>query len=170
MTHLKDIVVRRTVVSDAKALATIYGMQNACSQTLQLPYPSQHLWQQRIENTPENIHSLVAEFDGEIVGNIGLVVEQRPRRNHTAHIGMAVHDSFVGKGIGSALMTAVVDLADNWLNIRRLELTVYVDNENAIALYRKFGFAVEGEAQEFAFRDGDYVNAYYMARLLNQSI
>jgi L-phenylalanine/L-methionine N-acetyltransferase len=41
-------------------------------------------------------------------------------------------------------MQATVDLADKWLNLTRLELEVYTDNEPAIRLYKKFGFAVEG--------------------------
>ena len=62
-------------------------------------------------------------------------------------------------------MQAAVDLADNWLNLSRLELEVYTDNEPAIRLYRKFGFAVEGTLVRFAFRDGRYVDAFAMARL-----
>jgi ribosomal protein S18 acetylase RimI-like enzyme len=52
---------------------------------------------------------------------------------------MSVHDEFCGRGIGSALLAAFIDLSDNWLNLKRLELTVYVDNEPAIRLYKKFG-------------------------------
>jgi putative acetyltransferase len=41
------------------------------------------------------------------------------------------------------MMRAVIDLADKWLNLARIELTVFTDNEPAIALYRKFGFEIE---------------------------
>jgi L-amino acid N-acyltransferase YncA len=34
-----------------------------------------------------------------------------------------------------------------------------------IALYKKFGFEVEGTHRRLAFRDGEYVDAYSMARL-----
>jgi putative acetyltransferase len=62
-------------------------------------------------------------------------------------------------------MQAGIDLADNWLNLRRLELEVFVDNEPAIQLYKKFGFTIEGTLVEFAFRDGRYVDTFTMARL-----
>jgi putative acetyltransferase len=78
---------------------------------------------------------------------------------------MAVRDDWQGKGVGSALMQAAVDLADRWLNLTRLELEVYTDNEPAIRLYKKFGFVVEGTQARFAFRDGQYVDTYSMARL-----
>jgi L-phenylalanine/L-methionine N-acetyltransferase len=78
---------------------------------------------------------------------------------------MAVHDDHRGQGIGSALMEAAVDLADNGLNILRIELEVYTDNEAALRLYKKFGFAIEGTLVRNTFRAGQYVDAYVMARL-----
>jgi putative acetyltransferase len=62
-------------------------------------------------------------------------------------------------------MAAMIDLADNWLGIHRIELSVYTDNAPAVHLYEKFGFAIEGTARQFALRGGEYVDAYYMARL-----
>ena len=59
----------------------------------------------------------------------------------------------------------MIILADKWLNLVRLDLDVYTDNEAAIKLYRKFGFAVEGTLVKAAFRDGAYVDNYVMARL-----
>ena len=78
---------------------------------------------------------------------------------------MAVRDDWQGKGVGSALMQAAMDLADNWLNLSRLELEVYTDNEPAIALYKKFDFIIEGTLKNFAFRDGQFVDVYTMAKL-----
>jgi putative acetyltransferase len=62
-------------------------------------------------------------------------------------------------------MAAMIDLADNWLGIRRLELTVYADNTAAVHLYEKFGFRIEGTLSQFARRAGTLVDAYSMARL-----
>jgi putative acetyltransferase len=47
-------------------------------------------------------------------------------------------------------------------------LHVYVDNAPAIALYEKFGFEIEGTHRRFAFRNGEYVNSYSMARIVNR--
>ena len=101
----------------------------------------------------------------EVVGHAGLHAIRNPRRAHAMHLGMSVRDRFQGKGVGTALMKALVELADGWLNVSRLELTVYTDNARAIALYKKFGFAVEGTHRAYALRDGRYVDAHFMARL-----
>lgn len=164
-----EIKVRRTEPADVDALVRIFGGESAFSQTLQLPYPSNQSWKQKIENTPEHVYGFVAEIDGEVVGNLGLSVEQRARRRHVASIGIVVSEAHFGRGVGSALLAAAIDLAENWLGVTRLELTVFVDNERAIGLYKKHGFVVEGEAQGFALRNGVFVNACYMARLLNRT-
>ncbi len=62
-------------------------------------------------------------------------------------------------------MQAALDLADKWLQYTRIELTVFTDNVGAIALYKKFGFEIEGTHINFAFRNGEYVDVYAMARL-----
>jgi len=110
--------------------------------------------------------SLVGCVDGEVIGQLGVhTFPNTPRRRHVGQLGMAVRDDWQGKGVGTALMQAAVDLADRWLNLQRLELDVYTDNEPAIRLYKKFGFVIEGTLARFAFRDGRYVDAYMMARL-----
>ena len=76
-----------------------------------------------------------------------------------------VDTTYQGKGVGSALMAAAVDLAENYLGLIRLQLEVYPDNFPGIALYEKFGFEREGVMRGFAFRDGAYVDVIVMARL-----
>ncbi len=100
------------------------------------------------------------------MGELGLITfPNSPRRRHAAKLGMSVRDDWQGKGIGRALMQAAVDMADKWLNILRLELEVYTDNEPAVGLYKKYGFVTEGTLKCFAFRDGRYVDVYAMARM-----
>ena len=134
--------------------------------TLQLPFASAERWRKRLAEPAEGVFSLVACVDNDVVGQLGLhTFPNAPRRRHAAQIGMAVRDDWQGKGVGTALMQAAVDLAENWLNLTRLELEVYTDNEPAIRLYQKFGFVIEGTLVRFAFRDGQYVDAYTMARV-----
>jgi L-phenylalanine/L-methionine N-acetyltransferase len=100
-----------------------------------------------------------------VVGHLSVYLYPEPRRRHSGHFGMAVRDDWQGKGVGTKLLEAALDLADNWLGLTRLDLRVFVDNGAAIALYRKFGFEVEGTHKCFALRGGDFVDAHVMARL-----
>ncbi len=97
--------------------------------TLQLPLQPAEAWRKRLAEPPEGLFLLVACVEGEVVGNLGLETSpNRPRVRHVGSIGMAVRDDWQGKGVGTALLGAALDLADNWLNLSRLELTVYPDN------------------------------------------
>jgi L-phenylalanine/L-methionine N-acetyltransferase len=159
------IQVRAREPRDLEAVAEIFACPGVVAGTLQLPLRSLEEVRERFGERHPGMHSLVAELDGRVVGVLGLHVEANPRRRHCASIGMGVHDRFQGRGVGSALMAAITDLADNWLGLRRIELTVYADNAPAVHLYEKFGFAVEGTLRDFALRNGAYVDAYAMARL-----
>lgn len=162
---LEHVEIRAARPSDTEGIALIANLPGFRTGTLRLPFQSIEETQRWLDKHDPNATRLVAVLDGQIVGNAGL---QRlaGRRIHSGNIGMGVHDDFAGQGIGTALLAALVDTADNWLAIKRLELTVYVDNAPAIRLYEKFGFETEGRLRAFAFRNGGYVDAFSMARLM----
>jgi L-phenylalanine/L-methionine N-acetyltransferase len=160
------IQVRAAELSDVEALTRLFTHRNAYSQTLQLPFQSLEVWRRRLTTNDDTHHALVATVAGEVVGNLGLTRFTRPRRAHVGEIGTGVRDDWQGKGVGSALLEAALDLADNWLGLRRIELHVHADNERAIALYRKFGFELEGTHRAYAVRNGVYVDSLSMARLI----
>lgn len=160
------IAVRRASADDCEAVWRIFQDHDAYAGTLQAPFPSREAWRKRIGEPPEGDFVLVAEADGQVVGNAGLhKTGSSPRRAHSMLLGIVVRRDWQGKGVGSALMHALVELADNWLPVIRIELTVFTDNERAIALYRKFGFEIEGTHKGYALRDGRYVDTYSMARV-----
>jgi L-phenylalanine/L-methionine N-acetyltransferase len=163
-----NITIRRAEPNDSEALYKIFTCPKVIWGTLQLPYPSHEVWRKRLAEPEEGRFSLVALVEGQAIGHLGLSTEQRPRRKHAGGIGMSVHDDFQGRGVGTALLTAAVDMADHWLNLQRLELTVLVDNEPAIRLYKKCGFEIEGTLRRHSFRAGQYVDVFYMARLKPQ--
>jgi putative acetyltransferase len=163
---MATISVRAREPRDIDALHEVMGCPGVVRQTMQLPFRSLEGRREQYNQSRPEMHSLVAELDGRVVGQLGLHLESAARRRHVGSIGMAVHDDFQGQGIGSALMVAMIDLADNWLNLRRIELEVYTDNAPAIRLYERFGFVIEGTLRDYAFRDGEYVDAHKMARVL----
>lgn len=161
-----NIIIRRLTPEDAPALVRLYSEPRVLWGTLQLPYTGEEQRRKRVAEAPDGTYLLAAEVDGELVGQLALhTFPNRPRRRHCGQLGMAVRDDWQGRGVGTRLMDACLDLADNWLNLTRVELTVFVDNEPAIRLYKKFDFEIEGTMRRFAFRDGHFIDTYAMARL-----
>jgi L-phenylalanine/L-methionine N-acetyltransferase len=129
-----DITVPHSEPEDYKALHRIFSGPRAVAVTLQMPFPRAEMWRERLSEPPEGLYSLVACVEGEVVGSLGLETSPtRWRMRHVGSIGMAVRDDWQGKGVGTVLMEAALDLADNWLNLTRIELRVYVDNAAGMA-------------------------------------
>ena len=59
---------------------------------------------------------------------------------------------------GDALLNEILDLADHWLMLVRVELEVFSDNEGAIRLYESLGFQKEGLKRMATVRGGRYVD------------
>ena len=166
------ITIRRATVDDAAAFARIMGSPAVYPNLMQLPYTNEAIWRARLADLtapgkPDLM--LVAERvqhgQAEVVGSAGLhPASTLPRLRHVAMMGISVAPEAQRQGIGSALMQAVCDFADRWMQVRRIELEVYVDNAAAIALYRKFGFEPEATQRGYALRDGAYVDSLGMAR------
>jgi len=161
---LAGLAIRALEPSDWEEIAALTELPKVRGGTLRLPYTRKDQWRKWMENPSEERTGIVAVLEGRIVGSAD-IHQCKGRRRHVGEVGMSVHDDFQRRGIGSALTAALVDLADNWFNLKRLELTVYMDNEAAIRLYQKFGFDVEGTLRAYAFREGQYVDAFFMARL-----
>ena len=161
---MSEIVIRHAELRDLDALRQLNAQPEVYHNTLQIPHPALEMWEERMKHPPAGRKQLVACIDDVVTGHLALSVEQNPRRSHVATFGMSVCGKQRNRGIASALLAAMTDLCDNWLRIERIELTVFVDNEPGVAVYRKFGFEIEGTGKNYALRDGQYVDAYFMAR------
>ena len=162
---VEGLEIRRAEPDDCSAIYEMFRSPKVYEGTLQIPYPSREQWRKRIAES-DDCYSLVAVSGEHVIGMLTInTFPNRPRRRHVGTIGISVSEAWQGKGVGKALMQAGVDLSDKWLNLTRLELEVYSDNEAAIRLYEQFGFEREGLLRQHAFRDGRYVDSIMMARL-----
>ena len=161
---MSEIVIRHAETRDYEAIRQIHAQPEVYCNTLQVPHPSDHMWQERLADRP-GIKQLVACIDGDVVGHLTIDVQQRPRRSHVADFGICVDSRWKNRGVASALMREMIEMCDNWLRVDRIELTVFIDNSPAIKVYKKFGFEIEGTGKKYALRNGEYVDAYYMARV-----
>lgn len=111
-----EVIVRHAEPEDYKALHEIFSGPKAIAGTLQLPLPSKEGWRKKFADPSDSLISLVACTDGGVVGSISLATfPTRPRMRHIGDIGMAVRDDWPGKGVGSKLMEAVLDVDEEGL-------------------------------------------------------
>ena len=159
-------VIRSVEERDADAIHAILTSPHVVAGSMRVPLtPSQ---QTRDRIAPRlGLYQLAAEADGQVVGFAELVTEpDQPRHSHVGEINIvATHADWLGKGVGRALMEAMIDLADNWLNLARLTLIVFTDNEHAIGLYERLGFEHEGTMRRAGFGSGAWMDAHVMGRL-----
>ena len=160
------ITIRPLRLTDASDIYELMHMPNVLWGTSLLPSTSIDSWYKTVENWvyDERMHVFVADVQGKVTGIINMRAGTG-RESHVGDIDMAVHDKYQGQGIGKMLLLTVIDLADNWLNLVRLEVDVYTDNERAIHVYQQFDFEIEGRKRLDAFRGGRYIDSYSMARL-----
>lgn len=167
-----QIDIRNVRPDDAPAIAVMLTDEAVMLGTMRLPMAPLELVEKRIafEN---GAYKIVATVDGEVAG-LGIMrsFPDTPRHNHVGEIDMiCVAENHRGKGVGRALVQAFLDLADNWLQLSRLGLLVWSDNDRAIALYESLGFEAEGMMRRYARRPGGFADAVMMGRLrlLNQA-
>ena len=161
-----EITIRRVEEADAETVHAILMSPHALAGSMRVPFSP--LQQTRERLAPRSgRHQLVAVVEGQVVGFGELFTH--PDEARAAHMGeinmVATHAEFGGRGIGTALMEAMIDLADNWLNLKRLGLIVFAHNERAYRLYERLGFRHEGTSPRFGYGDGAWMDAHIMGRL-----
>ena len=165
-----EFYIRPINSGDGKGLNELRRMPGVFENVLGIPSERIKQNENFVANMDANQHQFVAISKGQdneelIVGTAGLSVNGSHRMRHSGNIGIMIHKDYQNKGVGTALIAALIDMADNWLMLVRLELTVFENNERAIHLYEKFGFEKEGLKQLAAIREGKYENEYLMARI-----
>jgi RimJ/RimL family protein N-acetyltransferase len=110
------------------------------------------------------IHVVAVAGHDEVVGWCDLRPKSAAALRHSAVLGMGLVAPYRGQGLGSRMLAATLDAAGQ-AGLQRAELVVRADNAPAIALYRRFGFELEGTLRDYLRVDGVSHDALQMARL-----
>ena len=109
----------------------------------------------------------VAEQENQLIGYLAASGGTFKRNRHNAYLVIGILQAFTGQGIGTQLFQGLEEWAKQQ-HIHRLELTVMTHNIAGIALYKKQGFAIEGTKRHSLLINGQYVDEFYMSKLLDQ--
>lgn len=163
-----EIEIRPVICSDAAEMSRLRRTSGVYENTLGLPSARLEESEKVLAGLGSNDFLFAALVDGTFAGYAGLRVESHPRMSHSGSVGILVDVPFQNKGVGKKLLEQLLDIADNWVMLVRVELTVFTDNERAIRLYQKMGFIEEGIKRFAVKRAGKYADEYIMARYRNQ--
>jgi len=165
------MIVREVKTSDAENLGVLIQQVDGSAQYMLWEEGERNLQpenqQKMIESlkNKDNSTILVAEDGNRLVGYL-LVIGGSARRNrHSCYIVIGILKEYRGKGVGSQLFNEL----ERWASkhkLRRIELTVVTRNKAGLSLYKKMGFEIEGTKRDALFIDGQYLDEYYMSKLL----
>ncbi len=120
--------------------------------------------QNLIRNLKSSLSSimLLGKDNGNIVSIGSLSGFRSKRSSHRGEIALSVKKDYWNKGIGSAMMKELIQFGKEVVKLSVIQLTVKVDNESAIHVYKKFGFKQIGYYEKFFYIDGKYFDACLM--------
>ncbi|TYS16140.1 GNAT family N-acetyltransferase [Rossellomorea vietnamensis] len=157
------IEIRPVRMSDAMQITEIMIQEKVMPYVVSLPSVRVERFENILKAAAPEQHEFVAVHDGVVIGFAGLH-QGKGRRSHSGTLFIMIHEEFQGKGAGSALIKKLLDMADNWLMLERVELTVLDNNLKAKKLYESLGFVDEGFSKGTIVQHGRYAGEYRMAR------
>ena len=87
---------------------------------------------------------IIAKVGDVLVGSLTFTGGAREKTMHTGEFDFSVMKKYWGWGIGSKLVDTVIEWAKSTQVIKKINLRVRSDNDGAIAVYKRLGFAMEG--------------------------
>jgi len=165
------MIIREIKVSDAESLVQLIRQVEEESEFMLMEAGERQITTEqqrtRIENMEksENSTIFVAEKDNNLTGYLFAIGGTARRTKHSVYIVIGILKDYRGQGIGTKLFARLEEWAREQ-SLRRLELTTVTRNEPGVALYKKMGFEIEGTKKDSLFIDGEFVDEYYMSKLL----
>ena len=158
-----NVKIRPVRVEDAEAIWRITQQEGVIETILSLPSDRPEQRRERLASLGPDEHWFVAEANGEAIGLAGLSVGMG-RLRHSGHVFLFVAREYHRQGVGTRLLEKLLDVADRWLLLRRVELTVVAENERAWRLYERLGFEKEGLRKLSVISQGEIKDEWLMAR------
>ncbi|MBI4589728.1 MAG: N-acetyltransferase [Candidatus Rokubacteria bacterium] len=164
---MSELTVRPARPTDGEAIATIYnqGIEDRVA-TLETDLRTPDERRQWLASRRRRHPVIVAEARGHVVG-WGSLNPFNPRKayDYVADFSIYVERGWRGKGIGSRLLTRLVELGGD-LGYHKLVLSAFPTNTGGMALYQKLGFRTVGIYREQGKLDGQWVDTIIMEKLL----
>lgn len=113
-------------------------------------------------NSMDNSKNVLIIIEDEIVGIASITSVQKARMKHNGTLGISIRKKYWGIGLGSEIMTYLIDWAKSNKITKKINLLVREDNIRGVKLYEKFGFEKEGLLKKDICVNGVYYNTIAM--------
>ena len=163
-----NISIRKASLEDIpKILAIVnYAIEHTTSNYLyeKLPLATQILWFE--DKIAKNFPVIVADDDGIVVG-FGTYGTFREKigYQYTVEHSVYVADDCIGKGVGSLLLTELIQLAKSE-GYHVMVGGIDAANKDSIAFHKKFGFTENGVLKEVGFKFDQWLDLQFMQLIL----
>ena len=164
--------IRHLTLGDENALASFY--HQAMHETKHTLVCSERMHsldrlQEKIRNAENSFSEIyLGAFDlTKIIGSLQFRVSlpDHPWAKHVGEFGMIVLQNHWNQGIGKRLLQMMEAFAQQ-INVCRIEAKVRCNNERGVTVYKKAGYKIEGIRERGAFIDGQFVDEYFIAKIL----
>lgn len=168
----KQVIIRKAIKSDAKALLDYLNIIGGESDFLTFGKEGLDITlkaeEEFIESNAKNNNALfiIAEIEGQIVGNLSFSGGIRARTRHTGEFGVSVLREYWGQSIGTELIKYLIDWAKATGVVTKINLKVRTDNARGINLYKKLGFIEEGIQTRDFLIEGNYYDSLLMGLII----
>jgi RimJ/RimL family protein N-acetyltransferase len=167
-----NITYRTARVSDAAAIVEFYNYVGGETHFLSFEkdeYPldvdAQVSAIEALEGNATNIMLMAMDGD-EIAGIATINSPSKIKSRHDGELGIVVAKKYQGQGIGTELISRLIEWAKGNGVTTRISLDTSSLNYDAIHLYMKFGFIMEGCRKNAQLIDGVYSDLYLMGMMI----
>lgn len=128
-----------------------------------MPMAKEKEWLMNLQkDDSRKVFAICERATGKHIGSVG--ISDIASRNRSGFFSILIGEpEYWGHGYGSEAMVLFLGFCFRILNLRRIVLEVYAYNERAINCYEKVGFVKEGLARRSVYKDGRYIDEYWMA-------
>ena len=164
----KDLILRRPSVDDAQKMIEYLNIVGGESDNLLFGKDSFHLTVEQEMNHIRNISNdsntlmILGIIDDDIASVAQISASSRIRIAHNSELSISVKKKYWRNGVGSAVMKELIHFAKEQGTIKNISLGGRSGNDNAIALYERYGFCKIGSHKDFFNINGNFYDEILM--------
>lgn len=164
-----DVLVRDAADADVPAIQSIYAhhVLHGLATFEEVPPSVADMAERRLSVLSAGLPYLAAEIQGQVVGYAyATAYRPRPAYRHTIEDSIYVAQGLAGRGIGRALLGALIARSERGPWRQMLAVIGHSGNAASIALHRSLGFEPIGTLHAVGFKLGRWVDTVLMQRVL----